>query len=320
MRPVAFDLLASLVEDPANGWSIGTFGAIGEFMRDSDEPTDIRRTAEFIEAVTDRGAMRVEASPLHAIAWDLLLSDGRGWAHEMAICAPRTPSAFRSVRSLGPDAAAIRERDRGSRLFDLGIGTGCVRMCVRTDDRSLIALLVCAEGEALFDVPGVMPTIMRAQPHRVMLSPAGRIEVFQPIPPPDGLSPLGPHTHVLPHIILKDRAHSSNVPIPDGWQAALSMHPKSPWCTPLGKRHAYEPATDARFAPLLARFGLEEDETVAVAVTTALDKRPEAFEWPRTRRERHKARITLRRLAAAGDPRTSPWRALYDHPATRVER
>lgn len=133
---------------------------------------------------------------------------------------------------------------------------------------------------------------MRAQPHRVKLSPAGRIEVFQPIPPADGQSPIGPHTHVLPHVIIKDRPHSSNVPIPAGLQAALSIHSKLSWSTLLGQRHPYHVASDATFAPLLTHFRLDEDASVAAAIVVALGQQPEMFAWPQTRRGRHTARIT----------------------------
>ncbi len=45
-----------------------------------------------------------------------------------------------------------------------------------------------------------MAMILAANPHRVFLSRLGRIEVYQPIPPPSGKSPQGPHTHVLPQL------------------------------------------------------------------------------------------------------------------------
>lgn len=317
MQSVPFQLLANLIEDPTNGWSIGSFGAIGEFMRDIDESVDLTRTADAIEIATARGAMRIVASELRAIAWDSLSPDGESWGHEVAFCAPRVSTERYTVAALGDDCSAINPADRRSSLFDLGIAAGCVRMCVRSNDPGFRAFMSRAEGHKLFAVDGAMAAIMDAQPHRVMLSPAGRLEVFQPIPATDGQSPLGPHTHVLPHVIPKDRPHSSNVPIPDGWQAALSMHPRSPWCSPLGERHPYDPAPDAGFAPLLARYGLDEDEMVAAALSASIGGRPEAFEWPSTRRARHKARIVLRRLAAAGDQRVGPWLVLYDRSGVR---
>lgn len=316
MRDAPFCLVADLVEDPANGWSIGSFGAIGEFMRDAEEPVTIHRTDGQIDVVTTRGAMRVRDAALTGVAWDTLSGDGETWGHVLAFCSPRPAAGPRVVRFLGHDADAIRAEDRSARLYDLGVASGCVAMAARTRDPALIAALDAAEGQALLGVAGIMPIVLKAQPHRVLLSPAGRIEVYQPIPAGDGKSPEGPHTHLLPKLIAKDRAHSSNTPIPDGWQAALSMHPLSPWRTPLGERHAFRPDLDAAFAPLLDRFGLDEDKVVARQIAASLDD--EALSWPNGRRQRHKARIVLRRLHAAGDARVDRWRAAYDRYGDQV--
>lgn len=310
MKPAPFALIADLVEDPANGWSIGSFGAIGEFMRDSDEPAEIVRGAAKIEVVTPRGAMRVVAADLHGLAWDTLSKDGETWGHAMAFCTPVTTEGQRVVRDLSLDSAALRAEDRQSRLFDLGVGYGCVRMAVRTSAQPLIEALEAAEGRPVLEAPAVMPLVLEHQPHRVMLSPGGRIEVFQPIPFPDGKSPEGPHTHLLPTLIAKNLPHSSNTPIAEGWQAALNLHPKSPWRTLLGERHPFEAETDAAFRLLLSEFEASEDAAVERAVLAGLES--DQIDWPETRRGRHKARIMLRRLQVAGDDRARLWRMTYD--------
>ena len=319
MQPAPFSMIADLIEDPANGWSIGSFGAIGEFVRDRDEPAELRRSAEAIEIVTARGAIRVVDRVLHGVAWDSLSGDGETWGHALAFCVERPTTPGRLIRALGPDRDAIRAEDRAAALFDLGVGCGCVIMAARTADPRLIAALTEAEGQALLSVTGIMGAVLAAQPHRVLISPAGRIEVYQPIPPADGKSPEGPHTHLLPKLIAKDRPHSANTPIPEGWQAALSMHPKSPWRTMLGERHPFEPETDAAFRPLLDRFASAEDRAVEAALLASLDAAPEFAEWPVSRRGRHKARIVLRRLHAAGDARVKPWRALHDRAPLELE-
>ena len=37
----AFELIEAQLADPDAQWSLGTFGAIAEFMRDADEPAEI---------------------------------------------------------------------------------------------------------------------------------------------------------------------------------------------------------------------------------------------------------------------------------------
>lgn len=315
---IAFDRIADLALDPANGWSIGSFGAIGEFVRDPDEPVEIRRATDRIELVTPRGALRIAPTgALVPIGWDTLSGDGESWGHALAFCCPCPQGGARGVRALGPDGQALRPEDRGHRLFDLGVGCGAIVMAVRTADAGLTAALDAAEGAALLACPAAMGEVLRAQPHRVLLSPAGRIEVYQPIPPADGASPAGPHTHLLPKLIAKDRPHSANTPIPAGLQSALSLHPPSPWRTAAGERHPFRPDIDAAFAPLLKDHGLAEDAQVDAAVRrlVAHGAAPAAADWPQTRRGRTKARIVLRRLEATGDERVRPWRALFDRGA-----
>jgi hypothetical protein len=320
MQLVPFDLIADLLADPANGWSVGSFGAIGEFVRDPDEQATIRRKATSMEIATARGAIRVTDWPgVKGVAWDNLSSDGETWGHALAFCVERPATFDAVIREVGPDANAIRDEDKGASLFDMGVGAGCIRFCSRTRDPGLIDAFRAAAGLPLLSQMSLMGEVLRAQPHRVVLSPAARVEVFQPIPPADGKSPIGPHTHLLPKLVVKDRPHSSNVPIPDGWQSAVSMHPKSPWRTTLGERHPYNPIADASFTPLLDQFGLDDDKTVAANIIEAFDSAPEFCDWPEGRRSRHKARVTLRRFAAAGDPRVKPWRAIYDRAPVEID-
>ena len=238
MKPLPFPLLADLLADHANGCSIGSAGAIAEFMRDADEPADLHRDDDRIEIATPRGALRIAPTgAVAAIAWDSLSADGESWGHGMAICMATPQTPHRAIHDLGRDAAAVRPQDRDHRLFGLGVGHGAVEMALRTDDADLIAAMASAEGQAFVGNSALMGHVLRAQPHRILISPIGRIEVFQPVPPPDGKSPEGPHTHLIARLVAKDRPHLSNTPIPDGFQSVLNIHPRSPWRTPLGERH-----------------------------------------------------------------------------------
>ena len=310
----SFDLIADLACDPAHGWSMGTFGANAEFVRDADEPATITREANRLEIFTSRGGLRLAPTKtLTGVAWDTLSADGETWGHALAFCAAQPASHNTVIQALGCDSEALRPQDRQSQWFNLGVSCGAVRMCARTADPQLIAALTRVAGTALLADPALMGEILRGQPHRVMVSPAGRIEVYQPIPAPDGKSPEGPHTHLLPKLIGKG-AHSANTPIPAPLQSMLTLHPRSPSRDALCVRHTYNPADDAAFAPLLAQFGLPSDTEIQTAIETSVtsDVAPSTFAWPDERRGRTKARITLRRLAARGDTRVAPWKALHD--------
>src|SRR5215207_4270005 len=55
----AYDLVVAQLADPRSQWSLGTFGAIAEFMRDADEPSAFR-AAGSVSVVTARGAIRID--------------------------------------------------------------------------------------------------------------------------------------------------------------------------------------------------------------------------------------------------------------------
>ena len=153
-------------------------------------------------------------------------------------------------------------------------------------------------------------------------APAGRIEVFAAIPPPDGKSPDGLHTHLLPKLIASGRTHSANAPIPEGLQPVLSLHPPSPWRDASGKRGPFDAEVAAAFESVLAACGLPEDRTVQTAVETAVANRLDAksFLLPASRRGRTQMRITLRRLSMRiGEDALVPWRELYDPVSLEIE-
>ena len=86
-----------------------------------------------------------------------------------------------------------------------------------------------------------MGIILATNPHRVFLSRLGRVEVFQPIPPPDGKSPDGPHTHVLPGLLRHRRTHPATEPIPDGLVPCAHVYPPHPAKDGMGRAPAVRP-------------------------------------------------------------------------------
>lgn len=317
MREMPFVDLADLAENAANGWSIGSFGAIGEFVREADETVTVLRSRSRIEVLTAKGALRLAETKLSCVAWDSLSSDGAGWSHNIALCAPSTGSEHGIITAQGQDHRAVRPDDRRHWLFDLGVSRGLTRMCIRTDAPALKTILDCAVGTDFLSAPELVAAVMDAQPNRVMLSPAGRIEVFQPIPAAHDLSPVGPHTHLLPRLVACGRLHSANDPIPDGWQAVLNLHPPRPWIGERNQRRL-DRASDDDFRILLNRYGDDREagleQRLIAHIMAGSD--PDSFPWPLNRRDRTKARLALRRLSAAGDRRAYRWQVAYDRVRT----
>ncbi|WP_127088974.1 DUF6925 family protein [Aquabacter cavernae] len=229
MTDTPFMRLRLAALDPRTGWSLGVFGGIAEFVRAPDEPVDIAEGEGRLDVVTERGGLRIAAHPdAVLIDYEMPSRHEARRVRALACCLPQIQAARAGravITELGPDGDALREAERGHVLFDLGIGLGAVEACVRTGVPDLIAALRAVEGQDMFAAPGLMGAVIAHQPHRVFMSALGRIEVYQPIPPPDGRSPDGPHTHVLPKLLAHRRTHAASIPIPEGLVPCLSIHP-----------------------------------------------------------------------------------------------
>lgn len=288
------DALTDLLNEPETGFAIGVLGAIGEFIRDADEPV----MATPLGRLTARGgvAIRLNRAEPRLIAWEEPSTDPRLWKQAAALILPEEEAAIGGnavVTELGPDNQALREEDRTAELFDMGVGFPHLRACVRTADPALIRVLRDACGMPLLDPANPAGiAIIHASPHRVFVSKLARIEVFQPIPPPDGRSPEGPHTHLLPKLLATGRAHAATSPIPEGWVSVLDIFPAHPLRTPMLEPRAFDVARHAAFQALLARFGLPE---MLAAKALARQTGAEAGE---DRHARGAARVALRQMEA----------------------
>jgi len=259
-RDIAFALFAEHIDNPGSGWSMGSFGALGEFVHDAGEVLDLRRGSGEVAAATNRGGIRLLACPgLRPIACETATAGGRSWSQSIAFCLPATDCAMAgrdTLTELGPDADPLRPEDRGAILFDLGLALPQADFCLRTADAGLIATLRATAGQPVF-APGspAMPAILAAAPHRVVLTRFARLEVYQPIPQPGGQSPEGPHTHVLPRLLASGRSHAATLPVPPGWVPAAQLHPAHPLRDRAGRPRPFDPAAHAAFQALHARHG-----------------------------------------------------------------
>lgn len=265
------ELVDQHLDDARSGWSMGAPGAIAEFVRTPGEAF-VRGPGS---VVTDRGGIRIIPVPgCVAIAYETPTGPDDHWNHAVALCLP-TDAAQRAGRTviaeLGPDPDPLRDGDAAAVLFDLGLGTLTVDVCVRTADPDLIAFLRAAEGSELF-APGstVAARIVAACPHRVFTTACGRVEVYAAIPPPDGRSPDGPHTHLLPNLIRQGRTHAATVPIPGGCLPCAHLYPPHPLSDAFGQPRPFDPDLLDAFAELLNRYGDPHQARISAAVTTAV--------------------------------------------------
>jgi hypothetical protein len=228
------------------------------------------------------------------------------------------------VTECGPDHEALRSDDRMAVLFDLGLGTAQVDVCVRSANPAALAQLRAGCGRPLFAPENPLASAMpRLSPHRVFVCRFARLEVYQRIPGRDERPPEGPHTHVLPALLRHQRTHPATAPIPKGWVPCLSLHPANPVRDVLGRSRPFDRAAHSAFQALWHAFGAPALVRLKEAVTEAVqtDKGPDGFVLPETRAARATVRVALRQLAYTdGDrPILRAWRQAFDRLEARPE-
>lgn len=307
------ELVTRHLLDPATSWAIGTFGAIAEFHRDADEQVELLEHT----AITSRGGigLRLPAS-VRVVAWERPTA-GDAWTQGVALCLSTSTGAMSgrtAVTELGADTEALRPEDREASLFDLGIGAPHCDVCVRVDDISMLRALRAAEGRPIAET-GLIAELAAMSPTRVFISRLGRLEVRTPIPHPDGTTPDGPHTHVLPDLLKHKRTHAATVPLPEGMVPSAEMFPPSAIHDAHGQRAPFDAARHEAFQWLLTAHG-DSGCVRAKAQTMAAVR---AAEPPRddpslTRAQRLSRRVALRQLLQTDgrSPALSAWRAVFD--------
>ncbi|MGQ0568979.1 MAG: DUF6925 family protein [Armatimonadota bacterium] len=308
-------LFSEHIADPNSSWSVGSFGAVAEFHRDAEEAVEFGIVGDRYTAATARGALRIEIVPgLRALAYETLGAHAQ-WSHAIALCLPQ-PTAARHRRrvltELGSDEYAVRPQDRGSVLFDMGLACSQVDVCVRSADIEVVAALRAGCGRSVLEHGnGLMTEMPKLSPHRVFECQFGRAEVYQRVPPPDHVSPSGPHSHVLPKLMREDRTHAATVPIPEDWVPCAHLYPAHPTRDAEGRARPFDAGLHERFQALLEQFGDPVLWAMKQQVVKALDvsSDPRLEPGAMSRHERAAVRVAFRQWSAghAGKPAKCEW-------------
>jgi hypothetical protein len=315
----ALPFLATQLADHETHWSLGTFGALAEFTRAANEPAAVSQNESSLSAVTGRGGIRI-TPPAELRLFASESATRQSWSHRVALCLPEAACAMsrRAVLTeLGPDTQALRDEDRAAILFDLGLDTLQVDCCVRVADPQVAAALRAQIGRSVFAAGNpAMGMILATNPHRVFINRVGRIEVYQPIPPSNGRSPEGPHTHVLPKLLQGRRTHAATEPAPDGFVPCAHLYPAHPAKDALGRALPFDARRHDSFQRLLRAFG--DPSAIAlkhrVIAAIAQGKGPSMVRLPDDRFARAGVRVALRQMQAQreGSPALAAWLAAHD--------
>ena len=208
-------------------WVSGIHGAVAEFSIGSDEAVDLDVDGRDVTAATARGGIVFRLTEdVRALAFGSR-PDPAASIIVLALPRERVPSvAARGLTSLGRDIEAIKPADREERLYDLGLGSAAGGFGIRTARPELIAALDRCLGWRWPELlASVGADLLRASPTRVVRNPIGRVEVATPIPPPGGLSPAGPHTHLLPDLLAVGGDVPPALALPDAFLPCAIFYP-----------------------------------------------------------------------------------------------
>lgn len=224
-RAETLDFVEKSIREAAGTWVLGVVGAVGEFVRDTDEPVELHRGTHEIEAVTPRAALRL------AIDDDIraLEIETAGRENRIVLATKKEVGALpvaEAPTDLGADLGALRRDRREEGLFDLGLGRDVARFCVRSGDPELLDALRAADGARWPSWLGTLGLeIVRRSPTRVIETRLGRLEIDATIPPPGGASPPGPHTHLLPDHIALGLDAPAELGVPERYATGAIFYP-----------------------------------------------------------------------------------------------
>src|SRR5262249_7478990 len=147
-------------------------------------------------------------------------------------------------------------------------------------------------------------------------SNVGRVEVFQPIPPPDGKSPEGPHTHVLPKLLAHGRTHPATEPLPSDWVPCAHCYPPHPVRDGQGRSHPFDANSHLAFQAILERYGDAEHLGLKKRIVRSVMAEDEPFAITPNgyRFTQATVRVALRQLRAWGarSATLAAWQETYD--------
>ncbi len=215
LLPWVHEELVDWVRDSIVGrqgtWAVGAPAATAEFGSWGTAPINVRVAEGTIIAELPDAAFRLRITDkVRAFAFDeggpIVLGLPKGRAALPSLSA---------VGLIGPDAAAIDQDERGSPLFDMGIGQRYSRFCLRPREHALAEMLAEHIGHPSTEAwTRIQPRLQAADFVHVVESSAARIEVVSNGARSESGSG-GAEVHVVPELLKSGDEIAPNLAPPD---------------------------------------------------------------------------------------------------------
>lgn len=222
--------VANSLQEGLGTWVAGVVGAVGEFTTAPGQRTHVDLQGEFVVANTPGARLKFHIDDhVRALTFDPKETQAENMRVVLAVKRERgRPDDVDALTPLGNDVGAIESTDRDASLFDLGLGRKEARFCVRVKPGRARDVLTSTSGTSFPDsLPQIGHVLLKESPTRVIETALGRIEIQTPIPAPNGISPLGPHTHLLPDHIASSRAMPVGMDLPRAYLPGAMFYPVS---------------------------------------------------------------------------------------------
>ena len=209
--------LRALTAASGTVWSFGGPGASAEFMASPSAPVTcepagaglLARHPDGAIAFTPKAGVRAFVRESPEEGSELILARYR-------VGRQRPPASV--VLELGADAHSLDPAARWDIRFDLGLSQPAYVFGVRTGDPDLLASLRAAVGAPFTTRVDIVRALVAASPTRVVATSAGRCEVSAPIPRAGDVTPIGPHTHLLPDRLVVPGRFEEALGLPEGYR------------------------------------------------------------------------------------------------------
>jgi hypothetical protein len=209
-----------------SSWAIVRNGAVAEFsITDTDLNTiyqNFNYDTNTLTVETEKAILELEINDsLTTIIAENANFRCSPWSQNIYLCVSEKDAQLSKRNRLTCIGKWNNNKDHGV-IWDLGIGYNDFEAKIIVNNENLQRYLKQKEGEYIIDDSKFLKTIIEFSPFRMFNSKFASIVVKQKIPTPkDEID--GPHTHLLPNIILK----GINFPIPveDGMSSQIQIDP-----------------------------------------------------------------------------------------------